>query len=136
MPTFAVGEARGRSSPRPWTGAGLVPTDVSPCSKPALAQRGRSGLDRDALEVALVRQIESNPGKRVEQIDKALRTTTKDVRLPLVKLVNAGTVNQRRTPGNSVFPCLSYRTTVPVGAVATATRSFLVRCAGSTDAWP
>lgn len=88
-------------------GSGALPSANASKSR---TSRGKGGAKRPAgdlarLEAALVGHIESNPGQRVEQINKALRTTTKDVRLPLVKLINAGTVKTKGARrGTQYFP--------------------------------
>ncbi|MDB4958037.1 MAG: putative binding protein [Myxococcales bacterium] len=50
--------------------------------------RGKRGAEQiDATKEKLVNFILDNPGKRSEQINAALRTTTKDIALPLRQLV-------------------------------------------------
>jgi hypothetical protein len=58
----------------------------------ALSSRRPKGAKRPAGEIeatkaSLYDYIKSNPGQRVEQINKALGTTTKDLTLPLKKLI-------------------------------------------------
>lgn len=67
-------------------------------ASPARAKGAKRPADEVArLETTLASHIAKNPGHRVEQINKVLGTTTKDVRLPLAKLVSAGRV---KTKGN------------------------------------
>ena len=58
----------------------------------ALGSRRPKGAKRPANEIEATKAslydfIKSNPGQRVEQINKALGTTTKDLTLPLKKLI-------------------------------------------------
>ena len=80
-------------SPRPGQRA-IAPT------KPAAPRRPRAGAKRSPTDLArlerrLAEYIAQHPGERVEQINKALKTKTKDVRLPMAKLVNIGTIKTR-----------------------------------------
>ncbi len=75
---MAGGKRRGRP---PGSGAAVV-----------LAARRPKGAKRPAGEIEATKTrlydfIKSNPGQRVEQINKALGTTTKDLTLPLKKLI-------------------------------------------------
>ncbi len=74
-------------------------------AKAAAVKRGRKGAKRDpkALE-ALVGKvgdfIAKHPGLRVEEINKQLGTTTKELALPIKKLIEAKTIKakgQRRS---------------------------------------
>lgn len=46
-----------------------------------------------ALQVRLLRHIVANPNQRVEQINKVLGTRTADLRLPIKKLLAAGSIS-------------------------------------------
>ena len=75
---MAGGKRRGRP---PGSGAAAV-----------LSSRRPKGAKRPAGEIEATKTrlydfIKSNPGQRVEQINKALGTTTKDLTLPLKKLI-------------------------------------------------
>lgn len=88
---LAGGDVHGRAAAPKSSGAGRV-------ASPARAKgRKRPPAEVSRLETTLVAHIEKNPGSRVEEINKVLGTTTKDVRLPLAKLVSAGRV---KTKGN------------------------------------
>lgn len=62
------------------------------------AGRGRGkGIKRtsdelDGLSDQFVDYVKSNPGLRIEQINKTLGTTTKDLQLPIRKLIAEGVV--------------------------------------------
>ncbi len=62
------------------------------------AGRGRGkGIKRtsdelDGLSDQFVDYVKSNPGLRIEQINKSLGTTTKDLQLPIRKLIAEGVV--------------------------------------------
>lgn len=65
----------------------------------------RTQADIDALAERLVAFVKSNPGLRIEQINKELGTTTKDLALPIRKLVGEGylsTKGQKRSTTYSV----------------------------------
>jgi hypothetical protein len=47
----------------------------------------RTGEDIAAMSQRLITYVKANPGLRVEQINKALGTTTKDLALPIRKLL-------------------------------------------------
>ena len=71
-------------------------------SSPVSTRRPKKGAKRPAADIAqlegvLAKHIAAHPGQRVEQINRALGTKTKDARLPLAKLIEAGTV---KTKGN------------------------------------
>ncbi|MCE9578696.1 MAG: DNA-binding protein [Deltaproteobacteria bacterium] len=70
-----------------------VPT-ISSGRRPKGAKRPAGEIEKTKARV--LSHIQSNPGQRVEQINKALGTSTKDLTLPLQKLINDGEV---RTEG-------------------------------------
>ena len=78
-----------------------VPQRAAPRPVKAVSiRRPKKGAKRPAADIArleevLVKHIEKHPGQRVEQINKVLGTKTHDVRLPLAKLINAGTVKTK-----------------------------------------
>ena len=60
----------------------------------------RSAADLEALSEKFAAFVKSNPGLRIEQINKELGTSTKDLALPIRKLVSEGVVKakgQRRS---------------------------------------
>ena len=52
----------------------------------------RAADEIEGLQARAVEHIKSNPGQRVEQINRALGTTTKDLALPLKKLIGEGVI--------------------------------------------
>ena len=61
---------------------------------------GRRGTKRTATELAVVSErvasfIQAHPGLRIEQINKQLGTETKDLALPLRKLIAKGVIRIR-----------------------------------------
>jgi len=52
----------------------------------------RSAADLEALSAKFAAFVKSNPGLRIEQINKELGTTTKDLALPIRKLISEGQV--------------------------------------------
>jgi hypothetical protein len=60
----------------------------------------RTAADLDALSGKFAAFVKSHPGLRIEQINKELGTSTKDLALPIRKLVSEGVVKakgQRRS---------------------------------------
>jgi hypothetical protein len=55
----------------------------------------RTAADLDALSDQFLAFVKSNPGLRVEQINKELGTTTKDLALPIRKLVAEGAITAK-----------------------------------------
>ena len=71
-----------------------------PPAKTASPRRPKLGAKRPKADIArleelLAKHIEKNPGQRVEQINQTLGTVTNHVRLPLAKLIDAGTVKTK-----------------------------------------
>jgi hypothetical protein len=69
---------------------------------PGAAARGRAkpGQKRDPKMLArlverLQAHIAANPGERIEQINKALGVPTKDLNLPIKKLIRAGRITSK-----------------------------------------
>jgi hypothetical protein len=60
---------------------------------------GRSGKrtpeDLEALSEKFGSFVKANPGLRIEQINKQLGTTTKDLALPIRKLISDGTISTK-----------------------------------------
>jgi hypothetical protein len=50
----------------------------------------RSSADLEALSERFASFVKANPGLRIEQINKQLGTTTKDLALPIRKLISEG----------------------------------------------
>jgi len=55
----------------------------------------RSSADLEALSERFASFVGSNPGLRIEQINKQLGTTTKDLALPIRKLISEGRVKAK-----------------------------------------
>jgi hypothetical protein len=55
----------------------------------------RSSADLEALSESFASFVGSNPGLRIEQINKQLGTTTKDLALPIRKLISEGRVKAK-----------------------------------------
>ena len=55
----------------------------------------RTQADIDALAERVVSYVKTNPGLRIEQINKELGTTTKDLALPIRKLVSEGYLSSK-----------------------------------------
>jgi hypothetical protein len=53
----------------------------------------RSPKDMEALSERFVAFVRQHPGLRIEQINKQLGTATKDLALPIRKLIAAGTIS-------------------------------------------
>src|SRR5687767_9710581 len=55
----------------------------------------RSADELDKLAEAFASFVKENPGLRIEQINKQLGTTTKDLALPIRKLLGEGTIHAK-----------------------------------------
>ncbi|HEY0193452.1 MAG TPA: hypothetical protein VGC42_20185 [Kofleriaceae bacterium] len=55
----------------------------------------RTSADLDALSERFSTFVRTNPGMRIEQINKELGTTTKDLALPIRKLISEGAVTAK-----------------------------------------
>jgi hypothetical protein len=55
----------------------------------------RTAADLEALSQQVADFIASNPGLRIEQINKELGTTTKDLALPIRKLISEGAISAK-----------------------------------------
>jgi hypothetical protein len=69
-------------------------TGITPSRGRARGGRGakRSPEDLEALSQKFATFVKTNPGLRIEQINKELGTTTKDLALPIRKLIAEGMV--------------------------------------------
>lgn len=52
----------------------------------------RTAADLEALSQQFASYVKSNPGMRIEQINKELGTSTKDLALPIRKLISTGVI--------------------------------------------
>jgi hypothetical protein len=55
----------------------------------------RTSADLEALSERFASFVKANPGLRIEQINKQLGTTTKDLALPIRKLISDGVINAK-----------------------------------------
>jgi hypothetical protein len=55
----------------------------------------RSSADLEALSDRFASFVKANPGLRIEQINKQLGTTTKDLALPIRKLISDGVISAK-----------------------------------------
>lgn len=78
--------------------AALATLGSAPVGRPR-GGRGakRSAEDLEALSAKFVSFVKANPGLRIEQINKELETTTKDLALPIRKLISEKMIS---TKGN------------------------------------
>jgi len=77
------------------TGA-VTPASFSRVGRPR-GGRGakRTAADLEALSDKFASFVKANPGLRIEQINKQLGTTTKDLALPIRKLVGEGQITAK-----------------------------------------
>ena len=65
----------------------------------------RTSDELDQLAEAFVSFVRNNPGLRIEQINKQLGSSTKDLALPIRKLIADGTVNTKgKKRSTTYFP--------------------------------
>ena len=55
----------------------------------------RTAADLEALSQQFASYVKANPGMRIEQINKELGTSTKDLALPIRKLVSTGVISTK-----------------------------------------
>jgi len=87
---------------RPARAAGPTPAATLPGASPGRVGRPRGGRgakrtpeDLEALSAQVASFVKANPGLRIEQINKQLGTTTKDLALPIRKLVSDGVISSK-----------------------------------------
>lgn len=73
---------------------GAASTPRTPRSRASRSGK-RAADELDRLRDQFVAFVSSNPGLRIEQINQQLGTTTKDLALPIRKLIADGTVNTK-----------------------------------------
>ena len=85
-------------------GATAVAASAPSPSTAAVARAGRprggrgakrSAADLEALSERFASFVKSSPGLRIEQINKELGTTTKDLALPIRKLISEGVISSK-----------------------------------------
>jgi predicted HTH transcriptional regulator len=94
--------SRGASRAAP----GPVVTGVAPVGRPR-GGRGakRTAADLEALSTKFASFVKSHPGMRIEQINKELGTTTKDLALPIRKLISEGMISAKgKKRSTTYFP--------------------------------
>lgn len=65
----------------------------------------RTAADLEALSSKFASYVKSNPGLRIEQINKELGTTTKDLALPIRKLISEGMIKAKgKKRSTTYFP--------------------------------
>lgn len=65
----------------------------------------RTAADLDALSQRFAAYVKSNPGLRIEQINKELGTSTKDLALPIRKLISEGQISAKgKKRSTTYFP--------------------------------
>jgi hypothetical protein len=63
----------------------------------------RSSADLVALSESFASFVKANPGLRIEQINKQLGTTTKDLALPIRKLISDGVINAKGQKRSTMY---------------------------------
>jgi hypothetical protein len=91
----AFGGRGGRSAPAAAAAAALA-VNFGRVGRPR-GGRGakRTSADLEALSERFASFVKANPGLRIEQINKQLGTTTKDLALPIRKLISEGQINAK-----------------------------------------
>ncbi len=90
-------------------GARSAPTVARPRgAAPAGRARGGRGAKRrpedlEALSTQFASFVKSHPGLRIEQINKELGTTTKDLALPIRKLITDGLVSAKGNKRSTAY---------------------------------
>jgi len=65
----------------------------------------RTPADLEALSDRVASFVKTNPGLRIEQINKQLDTTTKDLALPIRKLISEGAISAKgKKRSTTYFP--------------------------------
>jgi len=81
-----------------------APAPVAPVATASIGRVGRprggrgakrTSADLEALSERFASFVKANPGLRIEQINKQLGTTTKDLALPIRKLISEGVVSAK-----------------------------------------
>ena len=90
----AFGGRSGRGAPA--AAAAAITANLGRVGRPR-GGRGakRSSADLEALSERFASFVASSPGLRIEQINKQLGTTTKDLALPIRKLISEGRIKAK-----------------------------------------
>jgi hypothetical protein len=76
--------------------AAVAPGGMARLGRPRGGRSGkRSAADLEALSEKFGSFVKANPGLRIEQINKQLGTTTKDLALPIRKLISEGVISTK-----------------------------------------
>jgi hypothetical protein len=81
------------STPSPRATNGKGPRRAPTLAMPKLPKGAKRPAEQlEAIKGKLLEHIQANPGQRVEQINQALGTATKDLALPIKKLLADGAI--------------------------------------------
>jgi hypothetical protein len=99
----AFGGRGGRGGP-PAAVAAIAAASLGRVGRPR-GGRGakRSSADLEALSERFASFVKANPGLRIEQINKQLGTTTKDLALPIRKLVSDGVITAKGQKRSTMY---------------------------------
>jgi hypothetical protein len=73
----------------------------------------RTAADLEELATRFVSFVKANPGLRIEQINKELGTTTKDLALPIRKLISDGVISAKGQKRSTAYFSGSSGSSVP-----------------------
>ncbi len=99
----ALGEGNGVAAPR--RGPGRPAMAAGSSATPVRRGGKRSSEDVQKTGEALLAYVQANPGQGVEGIAKGMGVSSKELKLPVIKLIDAGSLRsegQRR--GTNYFP--------------------------------
>jgi hypothetical protein len=102
----AFGSKPGRNGSSGAAAAALAAAGLGRVGRPR-GGRGakRTAADLEALSQRFAAFVKSNPGLRIEQINKELGTTTKDLALPIRKLISDGMITAKgKKRSTTYFP--------------------------------
>lgn len=96
-----VGRGGRAAGPR---AAALAATGSAPVGRPR-GGRGakRSAEDLEALSAQFLTFVSAHPGLRIEQINKELGTTTKDLALPIRKLISERMISSKGNKRSTTY---------------------------------
>ncbi|MEZ4361415.1 MAG: hypothetical protein R3B48_14610 [Kofleriaceae bacterium] len=75
-------------------GGGALTIDLSKLERRGKGAK-RSSTQLDRLQTRVMEFVSANPGMRIEQINKELGTSTRDLQLPIRKLIAAGSLKSK-----------------------------------------
>ena len=95
----------GRAAPRGGAGAALAQAVTGGRAGRPRGGRGakRTAEDLEALSSQFASFVKSHPGLRIEQINKELGTTTKDLALPIRKLIAEGMISAKGNKRSTTY---------------------------------